>query len=208
MSTAREIRDLVLSLIQQDHNISSGVIQSFDGQNMRAQVKLNWKDEAGAEPIIEDAPVATIRAGGLAIIPPYQQGDTVLVVFSDEDLESTLGDDVARKPLRAQAGQLDYCMVMGGLTLDTESLSVAGDPSSLRIGTEDGSGVVSIDSSGQISLQSQSVTLGQEASAQALVTEAFQTVFNAHTHPTPTGTSGPPSVQLTDLMLTQATEAS
>lgn len=216
MSEAREIRDLVLSLIQQDHNVSPATIQDFDEENMRARVKLKWKDEQGAEPVIEDAPVATIRAGGLAIIPPYQSGDEVLCVFSDVDLESTLGDDTERRPLRAQAGQMDYCMVVGGLTLDTEALSVGGDSSSLRIGTEDGSGVLSIDPSGAVQVNSQtsvkvdspSVQLGS-GTVQRLVTEAFQAAFNAHTHPSPAGGStGPPSAQLLPNMLTTNTEAS
>lgn len=209
------VRELVQGILSEKHVASPGLIEAYDGEKMQARVKLKWKDERGNEPVIEDAPVSVLRAGGLQIIPPYEEGDKVLCVFSDPDLESTLSDESSREPIRVTQNELDYCIVIGGLFLDNETVDMAGDKSALRIGDEGGNGVLQVDDSGQIKLlsedsvqvQSDNIELGS-GTLKKLVTEAFKQVFNSHTHPASSGSTGPPSVQLTEAQMTQNTEAS
>lgn len=60
-------------------------------------------------------------------------------------------------------------------------------------------GEVVIQSSGKISL-------GEGASHPLIFGDLFQQIFNAHTHPIPTGSSGPPATPMTPAMLSQKTK--
>lgn len=91
----------------------------------------------------------------------------------------------------------DHKVAVGGDTVGQTISSLAAGEFGLR-----GTGIqLVMRSTGQIQLQADGETLRQ------LVTDQFTALFNAHTHPTPSGTSSPPNQMMTSAQLTGALHA-
>lgn len=186
-----EIRGLFFGLMADTHTALPAEIVSYDDSDLRAEVKLLLKDESGEARIIVDAPVLTLRANGVAVVPPYSEGDNVLLVFSEKDLEGTLFDGTPREAEYERRHSLDDAIVAGGLTASNESISVGGSSDAFRIGDEGGNGYLEINNSGEVNVNSDKVTLGS-GTAEALLKEAGVTTLEGHTHPGDSGgTTGP-----------------
>lgn len=208
--SSEDVRSLVQRIVDQDHSSLPAKIISFDEENLRADVQLLNTDEEQNAPTIVNVPVSVIRAGGFIIRPPYQEDDIVLLVFSDTDLENSLFDGAARPPARIQTSQLDYGIVVGGLTADEEAISISGQADSLQIATEDDSGRIEVQTDGTVIVDSGSVKLGNQSNLEKLVQATVQSAINGHTHPGDSGgTTGPPNqVLIADTDLTEETEGS
>lgn len=193
-----EIRSIFFGLMADTHTALPAKIESYDENELRAEVELLVRDESGESRIIVDAPVMTLRANGVAVIPPYSQGDPVLLVFAESSLEGPLFDGTPRDNDFERRHSLDDAVVVGGLTTDQETVSVGGSSDAFRIGDESGNGYLEIDNSGDVTVESgnvtvksSNVTLGS-GSAEALLKESGVTTLAGHTHPGDSGgTTGP-----------------
>lgn len=204
----QEIREFMLGLMADTHTALPATIEEFDEEDMRASVQLLRRDEAGEARIIVEAPVMTIRAGGIAIVPPYQRGDVVLLIFAESDLEGPLFDGDPRDPEFERRHSLDDAIVIGGLVADNQSIDVGGDASNFRIGDEDGTGYAEITPDGTVRLFFDTIELGS-GTLEALVNQTGADLFNGHTHPGDSGgTTGTPIQQMGSAEVTSETEAS
>lgn len=214
-----DVRQIVLEILQEKHVAEPAEIVSFDADNLRAKIKLKHTDEEQKEVVIDNVPVGTTRGGGFVVIPPLSEGDQVMAVFSDRDIESGLFDANTRQPVRVQANQLDYAVVVSGVSHDSEGFtSVKGKAESFRIGAENGDSVIELTDTGDINIEvvenkditvvADTVEIGS-GTLQRLVNEKLVDLFNNHTHASPAGGStGPPGTLMSSDQLTENTEAS
>lgn len=209
--SSEDIRSLAQRLVDQSRTALPAEIERFDEQQLKADVTLLHRNEKNENPTIVDVPVSVVRAGGFVIRPPYSQGDVVLLLFSDKDLEGVLFDGESRPPTRVQNNQLDYAIVIGGLSVHTETINLDGEADSIQIATEDNSGRIELQTDGTLIIDSGSVKLGDQGSLEKLVQATVQDAINTHTH---TGNAGSPTSQpiesplVTDDDLTSETEGS
>jgi len=183
------MRNLIEAEIDDIYTASIGVIESYDSDNLRADVRLTWSED-GFDPIISDVPVRTMRAGGLVIVPPYSPGDMVMVVMTREDIGRLVQDGSSRSP-RPEKYVLSNAVVIGGINPNTQSVDMQGSSSAWKLGTTEGNVVLEIDSNSVIIL-SGDVVIGsgnQENLIQDTITEAL----NNHQHTdSEGGTTTPP----------------
>ncbi len=183
------MRNLIEAEIDDIYTASVGVIESYDSDNLRADVRLTWSED-GFDPIISDVPVRTMRAGGLVIVPPYSRGDMVMVVMTREDIGRLVQDGSSRSP-RPEKYVLSNAVVIGGINPNTQSVNMEGSPSAWRLGTTEGNLVLEIDSNSVIIL-SGDVEIGQ-GTVESLIQETASELLNSHTHTVPSGSSAGPT---------------
>jgi hypothetical protein len=131
-------------------------------------------------PVLYDVPVEFPRGGGYVVMFPLVVGDTGMIDFCDFsiDLWRSSGQPGAPNDLRTHA--LGNAVFRPGLSPSTHP--VANAPPGLLVGSEDGT---------------KTIQLGSASATDFVVLESKMVAkFNAHTHPTGTGPSGPPSVLL------------
>lgn len=97
-----------------------GRIEKFDGVTMKADVTplVRVKNAAGEleeVSMLIEVPVSFVKAGPFVIRPPYKQGDIVLVVFADSDIENVLLSGDTSNPNSTRSHSLDDAIVVGGI---------------------------------------------------------------------------------------------
>ncbi len=211
-----DVREVVHAMLSETHVVRPARIDAYDRDNQRADVELLARDETDRAPIIVDCPVATFRAGGIVLTPPYQTGDEVLLVFSDESLESQLHDGTPRDVEINRRHALDDAVVIHGLVDHSTTLSVGGSAAAACLAIEGTDQYVQLAPSGEAEvnvdtaiIDADRVELGS-GSLEALVQESVKDALNSHTHPGDSGgTTGPPNQQIiTGSDVTTETEAS
>lgn len=99
-----------------------GKIETFDSTTMKANVIPLVKSEDGNKPMLIEVPVSFMRAGPFLIRPPYKQGDIVLVVFADEDIDNVLISGTISEPNSTRKHSLDDAIIVGGVMPFTNTL--------------------------------------------------------------------------------------
>jgi hypothetical protein len=185
-----------------------GIIQSFNADDMTCTVQpaINGqvRDETGALtgvdlPMLVDCPVQFPAGGGCTLTFPVKKGDECLVVFSSRCIDSWWQSG----GVQSQADLRMHDMSDGFALLGVRSQPrVIGNISSTaaQLRTDDGAAFVEVDSSTHAinitttapinvtSTASANVTapvINLAAAGQTLqkfITEAFQALFNSHTH--------------------------
>lgn len=92
-----------------------GEIIKIELKHMRVDVKVDFEEET----IVMRAPIATYQTKEFIIRPPYQVGDTVLLIISQKDIDPILyagGEHSKRQH------ELDDALVISGITPFTEPL--------------------------------------------------------------------------------------
>ncbi len=178
-----------------------GIIQTYDPRYHTATVLLQpEKLLTGSLPIL-----SPFVGNGWGLVCAPSAGDQVEVQFQENDLEAgfvvlRFFSDRARPPADTSG---NYCP-SGDVWLVHQSgslLKFHGDGSVelTAVGnlnaTVGGNLVATV--SGTASIFATAINLGRQAgdTLLSLVTSAFVTLYNGHTHPTPSGTSGVPSQQ-------------
>lgn len=146
-------------------------VEKYDVAKMKAELTPMLRVE-GVEGELEElhllieVPVMLLKAGPFVIRPPYKQGDIVVVVFADGDIENILLSGDVSNPNSKRRHSLDDAIVIGGLMPFTEDLP-SGNSNDLVIGKDDFSssiifkenGDIDITASGNINIKGQRINL-------------------------------------------------
>ena len=155
---------LIDGFLSDVHTSMPALIERFDPQTMKADVKPLFRkkfkgENAQSMPLISNVPVATFRAGGFIIRPPYKKGDKVLLVFSERALDNVISTGKEADPEFARKFSLDDAVVIGGIMPFSESLpSQHGED--LIIAKEDFQSKIVIKANGEIEIATDSQSIG------------------------------------------------
>lgn len=153
------------------NNCMLAKIDFFDPTTMRAEakplLKKQYKDGTieGQELLIE-VPVSFLKAGPFFIRPPYKEGDIVLVVFADGDIENVLLSGEESDPNSTRKHSLDDAIIVGGIMPYTmelpeehaEDLVIANEDMSQKIVLhEDGN--ITIKTDGEMNMEGDVVNI-------------------------------------------------
>jgi hypothetical protein len=178
-----------------------GRLESFDPNTQLASVKIllreTWFDEEGKEqsetvPIIVDVPVQFPGAGEYSLTFPPKEGDPVLVIFADRSIDKWLdtGDEV--DPVDLRRHHLTDAFALLGFRPRPKALT-GFDNENATIGRDGGPRIV---------FKPNEIALGEANPTDSVamnqkVLDALTSIanaFNAHTHTTPSGPSGNPTL--------------
>ncbi|RHX94511.1 hypothetical protein DLM76_10565 [Leptospira yasudae] len=142
-----------------------GIIDSFNANQMTANVKLPFKQKDGsgeekAFPILSNVRVGTLWAGDFFIKPDYKRGDKVWVSFSTHDI----GDAVrgVSSVVSESLFDLQSACVVSGYKGETEAPPTTAGESGLLIGNKQGSSLIQLDED-RIKIRGGSVDLSESA---------------------------------------------
>ncbi len=174
-------------MLAEAHVSMPGKVESFDADSQTAdiqpQIKRRLRHEDGTVtferlPKIPNVPVLYFRAGGFFDYAPLQQGDRVVLHFTDYSLDEWWEQGRETEPKFAHSHELTDCFATPGGYTKADPLSSMGT-SKQRIGTSD----LHISNDGSV------IKIGDGASefialAQKVLTELtnITNAFNGHTH--------------------------
>ena len=194
VSTAELLRKALDAHSLDIHTALPGIVRSYDAANQTAEIELALtrnvpaveEDEAADTfetlPILPSVPVVFPRAGGFYLHFPLAVGDSVLVVFSEQDMNSWRNSAALSDPSVGLRHGLSGGVAIPGLYPRTNPNPDA-SASSGTIGTEGGVA---------IELRSGSIAVDGDSDSAALASRVKQleTAFNAHVH-TSAGSGSP-----------------
>ncbi|QTL96568.1 hypothetical protein GM661_00575 [Iocasia frigidifontis] len=130
-------------------------ILKYDSSKLRGNIELLAKKELNGEqvtyPPILEVPVSSIRAGTFVIIPPYQKGDVVQVLFNQKALDKLLITGEPEEVQYKRSFSLDDAVIIGGLQVEqADDLPNVGE--NLYIGSQDGETNIEITPGGEINI--------------------------------------------------------
>lgn len=203
-----------------------GIIQSFDPQSMTCTVQPaisgQVRDESGGLtgvelPLLVDCPVQFPAGGGCTLTFPVKSDDECLVVFSSRCIDAWWqSGGIQVQPELRMHDLSDGFALLGFRSQPRVIGGISGTAAQLR--TDDGAAFFEVDSITRAinitttapinvtSTSSANVTapiINLAAAGQTLlkfVTEAFQTLFNAHTHAS--AGAGAPNTPMTNAHMT------
>jgi hypothetical protein len=218
MTIAEELFELIEDQATANTRTSiPGVIESYDSSDQTCTVKpsINTpiKDSETGEviydepPIIPNCPVAWSSSADTSITWPISDGDTCMIVFSEKSIDGWMeqgGDNI--DPVDLRQHDTSDAIVFPVLRPAAEPL----DSDSV----DDNAMVIKAKNGTEIHLGSSSpgkeVALAQDTkdTVNDLISKLnqFITNYNAHTHPTPAGPSGPPAPQESSDQQTSASD--
>ena len=161
-------------------------------------------------PLLVDVPIYVQQGGGYLVTLPVVAGDEGLVVFGDSCMDAWWQSGGVQNQIFKRRHSLSDGYVIVGFRNKTRAISDY-STDSIQIRNEDGDtiidlqdGTVTITAGTLIEMDCSQIALsGAWSDLKSFVTEAFQTVFNLHVHPIPTGVTGPPESTITSAHLTQ-----
>lgn len=133
------------NLIGSLNTCAIGQIVRFDGVKMQADVKLLPDGE-----LILDVPVGTIQTSDFYIRVPYKNGDYVVVIFAQRDIDEIMYGGNTTPSQRMLA--LDDAIVAFGINLFTNSLP-SENSNDLVIGKKDGGASIVIKQNNEIEVK-------------------------------------------------------
>lgn len=168
-----------------------GIVQAYNAATQSADVlpavrgsvlEVDGTLSPEALPVIPDVPVAFPRAGGFFLAFPLAPGDSVLLVFSESDLNEWRRVGSVVDPGDTRRHTLAGAVAIPGLFPATNPIAPA--PSGAQLGSEGGV---------RITLTPSQVQVGGAAQAAALASrvDALQAAFAAHVHAPPGGPVSP-----------------
>lgn len=134
-------------------------IVSFDPVGMKADIEL-----LPGRDLVQSVPVAAIRSGGFFVRVPFLKGDTVLVVFSQRDIDGVIyGELETTERMLA----IDDAIIVGGITLQSKPLPGA-NAADLVIGKMDMSAKIVLTAAGGVEITApEGITLHGKNSTQS-----------------------------------------
>lgn len=193
------------------HTALPGIVKSYDPETQKAEVqpaiKKKYRDgETESMPIITGVPVMFPRVGNASLTFPIEDGDTVLLIFAERNIENFLNQGGEQEPADNTKFSLSDAVALPGLFPFTEdNPDPAGEDLTLKFGdseirmTPDGD--ITITGTNSISVTNGTGTLAINDDNQVAfgnttdelldLIETMWTELIAHTHPT--AATGPPS---------------
>lgn len=203
------LNDFLIDKFADLHTCMPGKIDKYEYSTQRAQVKpllkRALKDGTQIEyPSISGVPVVFPCTLSTGITFPINSGDLVLLLFSEKSLDNWVFSGDTSDTEKAKLHDLSDAIAIPGIISFNKS-SIASNNEDLEI--IHNSQKITIKSNGDIELGASGL--------QKLVTEAFVTMFNSHTHtyipalhPAPAATaSGTPSLTMGNAQLTSKAKA-
>lgn len=119
-------------------------IVAFDAAAMKADVELLPDRD-----LVKAVPVAAQKAGGFVIRVPYKEGDTVVVVFAQRDIDAIMhGEEGATDRVL----DLNDAIIVGGMTLFADPLPDA-NAEDMIIARSDMTTKIVIDPDGKVTIE-------------------------------------------------------
>lgn len=176
---ARMIENRVSSI----HTSIPAVVESYDYKSQTAEVtpavkRLLANGDIITLPKIVEVPVLFPSSGDALIHWPITRGDTVLLVFSERQIDEFVRSGKISKPSQTRKHSLTDAVAISGI-LPTNKTSKAENADDLII-TRGDSKIV-IKKNGDVEISGGQIKLGSGI-LQKLIKESFQSVFNSHTH--------------------------
>lgn len=188
-------------------------IDAAGGRPCMVQAQLGLKfakiDDKGNETLHEYPPVTAIveyyGAGGFGVSARLEKGETGWLKFSDRSLELWIKNGGPADPVFSRAHSLTDAVFEPGAKHGKNAF--AAPPSGvLRVGSDDGAhvleinrltGVITVKTTAKVTLDAAAVELTAGATEGLVKGTSFLALFNAHTHTTGVGPSGPPTPPMT-----------
>lgn len=204
------IAQMIENRISNIHTSIPAIVETYDYKTQTAEVtpgvkRLLQNGDVITLPKIVQVPVVFPSAGDALIHWPINRGDTVLLIFSERQIDEFLQSGKISKPSQTRKNSLtDAIAISGILTLNKTGKAENNDD---LIITKSGSKIV-IKSNGDVEISGENIKLGSGV-LQKLVNESFQAVFNSHTHISngPGVATNPPIPQSTSTNLTNKVTA-
>lgn len=170
------LNDFLIDRFADLHTCMPGRIESYEYSTQRAQVKplLKRALKSGAQieyPVITGVPVLFPCTPSTGITFPVNIGDLVLLLFSEKSLDNWVFSGGVSDTDKARLHDLSDAIAIPGIISFNQS-SKASNNEDLEI--TNSSQKIVIKSNGNIELGTSTL--------KKLVTEAFATAFNSHTH--------------------------
>lgn len=188
------VRSAIIKELSSIHTCLPGRIEKYDNTKQLASVtpliKKKFADGTLLPmPIIENVPVVWPRGGGASLTFPLEQGDGVLLVFSERSMDTWLSVGGEAEPGSPTMFDLSDAIAVPGLnSFNVASHSPNNDDVQLTKGTTR----ITIKKNGNVEIDGDNIELG--TIIKALVNDTFLTIYDAHTHVAPSGggTTAPP----------------
>lgn len=181
--------------------VATAVVTSTDDPDALGRVKVRYPwlgDDAESPWARIVSPMAGKERG--AVFRP-EVDDEVLVLFEHGDMRfpyviGGVWSAADPPPERGADGENNIRLIR---SRSGHEITLDDSPGAEKIVITDQSGEHRIElSSSGIVIESSAIKIGSAGASESLVLgDAFMTLFNAHTHPTGVGPSGPPSTQMT-----------
>lgn len=125
-----------------------GIIDSFNPNEMTANVKIPFKqkDGAGEEksfPILSNVRVGTLWAGDFYIKPDYKRGDKVWISFSTHDISDAVRG--VSSVVSDSLFDLQSACIVSGFKGETEAPATTAGQSGLIIGNKEGKSLIQLE---------------------------------------------------------------
>ena len=175
---AQSIRFAIRQSLKDLYTCMPGIVESYDAETRRAVVKgalrvVTTKKEEIEREAIYNVPVVFPSGGGFAITFPLEQGDPVLLVYSQRGLTNWKKSlDVATPDMLGFLSEKD-AIAIPGFGTDEPEHHIAIDSGGLRIKT-----------TGTLAIEAQDVTFkraGSSAAPESIITH-IHPEYESHTH--------------------------
>lgn len=159
-------------------------------------------DSAYEFDVIPEIPVLMPAGGGSLVSLPVAVDDTVMLMFSMNSLDEFLASDGKnpQTPFSKRSHSLSDAVALTGLFTSVNSPVIDPETLQLRNGIGETESNIDVRKDGKVIINgASSVELGEGAGEALVLGDSFKTLYDAHTHPTGVGPSGPPQVAMTEL---------
>jgi hypothetical protein len=173
---AQAIANTFEALMSEIHTCLPGSVESYDYKTQKATVKplirKKYLDGASVEiPPLTNVPVIFPRTKKAGITFPISKGDGVLIVFAERSLERWYGTGEVSDPGDQRKFDLSDAVAIAGLYSFVDQ-NIASNNNDLEVQNEGQK--ITIKKNGDIEVGGSSL--------KKIVTDAFQSIFNDHTH--------------------------
>lgn len=117
---SQAVQNIVWSILSNVHTAMPGIVQSYDAATQKAtvkpQLKKNYLD--GTElslPVVSNVPIIFPRTAKASLTFPIEQGDKVLLIFSERSLDEWLSQGAEVKPQDRRKFDLSDGLAIPGL---------------------------------------------------------------------------------------------
>lgn len=201
-------RKLINDSVSDLHTALPAKIEKVDLQTMRAEITLlnqkELEDEMVTIPPIVEVPISYYRANNMIMRPPYQKGDTVLVVFAENALDKLMITGQPEDPELTRRHSIDDAIIVGGLQMEQDDDLPSNYADQMVIGLLNGSDFdswIRIDPNtreveiklkndafirieeGVATVEAETVKLGKDASEAVALGDSLKQWLDEHTHP-------------------------
>lgn len=189
---------------------TTGIVTQIDNANNLVQVKISEAFEDQPELVTGWIPVLSPWSGNeYGMFAPPDYNDLVLLIFAEGNVQNPLAAmrifNDEDKPLNVPSGEF-WLVHKTGTFIKLTNNGKLGLNGNIEIDLT--SPQINITCATECKIDAPSIKIGNTgATLNKLITDSLIDAYNNHVHPTPSGTSSPPTVPLTSANATTATEA-